>query len=65
MSASIRDVIAALAIGTIVYRIAIANADDLRSYRDEVSVLQRLYRLRELMGGTMRVGARGYQPSLD
>jgi hypothetical protein len=44
---SIRDLIAAL--GTIVYRLAIADAGD--SHRDEVPVglLERLYRLRELM----------------
>ena len=52
MSVSISDLIAALALGTIVYRLAITDADD--SHDDDVYVglLERLYRLRELMAGT-------------
>jgi hypothetical protein len=47
MSVSIRDLIAALALGTIVYRWAIADNDDAH-----VGLLERLYRLRQLTAGT-------------
>ena len=56
MSVSIRDLIAALALGTIVYRWAIADGNEasLQGHRDDVHVglLERLYRLRQLMRGT-------------
>ena len=54
MSVSIRDLLAALALRTIVYRWAIADGNEASSHghRDDVQVglLERLYRL--LMAGT-------------
>ena len=56
MSASIRELLAALALGTIVYRWAIADGNEASSqgHRDDVHVglLERLYRLRQLTAGT-------------
>ena len=49
---SIRDLIAALALGTIVYRWAIADNTESRSDDTHVGLLERLYRLRQLMAGT-------------
>jgi hypothetical protein len=49
MSISIRDLIAALALGTIVYRLAIIDAGDSHDDDVHVGLLERLYRLRELM----------------
>jgi hypothetical protein len=52
MSVSIRELIAALALGTIVYwAIADGNEASSHSHRDDVHVglLERLYRLRQLM----------------
>jgi hypothetical protein len=51
MSVSIRDLLAALAVGTIVYRLAIA--DEAESHNDDAraGLLGRLYRLRQLMAG--------------
>jgi hypothetical protein len=46
MSVSIRDLIAALALGTIVYRWAIADESDWRVDDPCVGLLERLYRLR-------------------
>jgi hypothetical protein len=52
MSVSIRDLIATLALGTIVYRWAIAAETDSRGDDAHVGVRDRLYRLRLLMTGT-------------
>ena len=56
MSVTIRDIFAALALGTIVYRWAIADGNEASSHghRDHVHVglLERLYRLRQLMAST-------------
>jgi len=52
MSVSIRDLIAALALGTIVYRWAIADETDSRGDDAHVGLLERLYRLRLLTAGT-------------
>jgi hypothetical protein len=52
MSVSIRDLVAALAVGTIVYRWAIADESDWRGNDAHVGLLERLYRLRQLMAGT-------------
>ena len=56
MNVSIRDLIAALAFGTIGYRLTIADGNEANSHghRDDIHVglLERLYRLRELMAGT-------------
>jgi hypothetical protein len=52
MSISIRDLIAALALGTIVYRWAIADNTESRGDDVHVGLLERLYRLRQLMAGT-------------
>ena len=56
MSVSIRNLLAALAFGTIVSRWAIADGNEASSHghRDHVHVglLERLYRLRQLMAGT-------------
>jgi hypothetical protein len=55
MNASIRDLIGALALGTIVYRLAIPDGNEASSHghRDDVHVglVERLYRLRQLMAG--------------
>ena len=52
MSVSIRDRIATLALGTIVYRWAIADEADSGGDDAHVGLLERLYRLRLLMAGT-------------
>jgi hypothetical protein len=52
MSVSIRDLIAALALGTIVYRWAIADGNEANRDDVHVGLLERLYRLRQLMAGT-------------
>jgi hypothetical protein len=56
MSVSIREVLAALALGTIVYRWAIADGNEAspHGHRDDahVGLLERLYRLRQLMAQT-------------
>jgi len=52
MSVSIRDLIAALARGTIVYRWAIADNTESRGDDAHVGLLERLYWLRQLMAGT-------------
>jgi hypothetical protein len=52
MSVTIRDVFAALALGTIVYRWAIADENGSRGDDAHVGLLERLYRLRQLMAGT-------------
>jgi hypothetical protein len=52
MSVSFRDLIAVLALGTIVYRWAIADNTESRSDDTHVGLLERLYRLRQLMAGT-------------
>ena len=56
MNVSIRDLIAVLALGTIVYRFAVADGNEAssHSYRDDVHVglVERLYQLRLLKAGT-------------
>jgi hypothetical protein len=52
MSVSIRDLIATLALGTIVYRWAIADRANSGGDDAHVGLLERLYRLRLLMAGT-------------
>jgi hypothetical protein len=57
MSVSIRDLIGALAVGTIVYRLAIVDGNECGSHdhcKDaRVGILERLYRLRFLMQGIL------------
>jgi hypothetical protein len=53
MSVSIRNLLAALALGTIIYRLAIANETESRNDDDaRTSLMERLYRFRQLMAGT-------------
>ena len=52
MSVTIRDIFAALALGTIVYRWAIADETGSRGDDTHIGLLERLYRLRQLMAGT-------------
>jgi hypothetical protein len=52
MSVWIRDLIATLALGTIVYRWAIADETDSRGDDAHVGLLDRFYRLGLLMTGT-------------